>query len=107
MRFGVSYGNHGNGIHVEDIVVYIRNALRAAGEEAYVLPTLLRDGVNVILESFTQEQALQIRQLKQSTGARFVVVVSEFTDGKTFNAHIKSGAGHYVDKDIWKARFDN
>jgi hypothetical protein len=107
MRFGVSFGNHGNGAHVEDIVVYIRNALRVAGEEAYILPTLLRDGVNVVLEMFTQEQALQIRRLKHRTAARFIVVVSEFTDGRTFNSHIKSGLGHYVDKDFWKARFDN
>jgi hypothetical protein len=107
MRFGVSYGNHGSGIHVEDIVVYVRNALRVAGQEAYLLPTLLRDGVNVVLEHFTKEQALQIRRLKRSTSARFVILASEFTDGKTFNSHIASGAGYYVDRDAWQQRFNN
>jgi hypothetical protein len=107
MRFGVTYGNHGTGTHVEDIVVYIRDALRAAGQEAYILPTLLRDGVNVLLELFTDDQTQQILRLRQATGARFIVVVSEFTDGNTFNSHITSGVGHYVDKDFWKARFDN
>jgi hypothetical protein len=107
MRFGISYGNHGNGMHVEDVVVYIRNALRAADQEAYLLPTLLRDGVNVVLECFANEQVRQIRQIKQRTCARFVVVVSEFTDGTTFNSHIKSGEGHYVDKFAWQSRFNN
>jgi hypothetical protein len=107
MRFGVTFGNHGNGIHVEDILLYVRNALRAAGEEAYIMPTLLREGVNVMLECFTREQALQIRHIKQQTSARFVILVTEYTDGVTFNSHIKSGLGHYVDKDMWKLRFNN
>jgi hypothetical protein len=106
MRFCVSYGNHGNGVHVEDIVVHIRNALRAGGQEAHLLPNLLRDGVNVVLECFTPRQASQIRQLREGTKARFVVVVSEFTDGKTFNPHITSGKGHYVDLAMWKQRFE-
>ncbi len=107
MRFGISYGNHGSGVHIEDTVIYLRNALRAAGEEAYILPGLVRDGVNVLIEYFTSAQAAQIRQMKKNTRARFVVVASEFTDGKTFNSHIQSGQGHYVDTEQWRQRFDN
>ena len=105
-RFCVSYGNHGSGIHVEDILTYARNALRIAGQEAYLQPALLRDGVNVLLESFTPAQALQIQRLKRHTKARFVVLVTEFTNGRTFNSHISSGAGHYVDAALWQLRFD-
>lgn len=107
MRFCVTFGNHGNGIHVEDIVANIRNALRTAGEEAYALPTLLSNGVNIVLECFTREQAEQVVALKRRTRCPLVIVVSEFTDGRTFNPHITSGDGHYVDRDLWQARFDN
>lgn len=107
MRFCISYGNHGHGgVHVEDIMVYIRNALLAAGEDAYISPGLLTDGVNILLECFTDEQARQIVQLRRNSGARFVIVATEFTDGKRFNPHITSGKGHYVDTQYWQKRFE-
>ena len=107
MRFGVSFGNHGNGIHVEDVVLYLRNALLTAGEDAYLLPGLLTQGVNVLLENFTREQVWQIKQLRKAGRTRLVVVVSEFTDGRRFNPHITSGDGHYVDAAYWTSRFEN
>ncbi|MBV9858664.1 MAG: hypothetical protein JO038_00955 [Alphaproteobacteria bacterium] len=106
MRFGVTYGNHNSGVHIEDVLVYLRNALLAAGEDAYIVPGLLRDGVNVLLEDFTSEQAWQITQLRKTVRARFVIIASEFTDGKRFNTHITSGEGHYVDVEYWQKRFD-
>jgi hypothetical protein len=108
MRFGVSYGNHADGgVHVEDAVVYVRNALRAAGQEAYMLPDIRQDGVNVLIECFTPEHAWQIHQIKKRYDrARFVIVVSEVTDGIRFNSHITSGEGHYVAAEYWKKRFD-
>src|ERR1051326_6605450 len=106
MRFGVSYGNHGDGVHVEEVLVYVRNALRSVGHEAYLLPGLMTEGLNVLLEGFTTEHIWQIRQLRKRSRARFVVIVSEFTDGKRFNAHITSGEGHYVAAQYWQERFE-
>jgi tetratricopeptide (TPR) repeat protein len=108
-RFGVSYENHGKGgVHIEDITTYIRNALRTAGEEAEIIPNLLPDATNVLLENFTRAQVKYILEFTKAKNARLIIVATEFTDGRSFNPHvlINPGGGHYHHGEYWVERFE-
>lgn len=106
MRFNICYGNHGTGIAVEDIITYVRNALRAAGHEAFVSPYLAYTGYNILLECFDEEFAAQVIRLRQKGMARFIIVATEYTDGHTFNPQTAGADMHYGRPEYWQERFD-
>jgi hypothetical protein len=106
MRFNICYGNHGNGVGVEDIITYVRNAIRVAGHEAFISPYLAGGSYNVVVECFPDEFAAQIFALKQKTPARFIVIATEYTDGKTFNPQTAGADIHYGQAAYWQQRFD-
>jgi hypothetical protein len=106
MRFNLCYGNHGSGIGIEDTLIYLRNALRVAGHEAYISPYLEPRGYNIMLEQFGTEAPAEFARLRQTTEARFIIVATEFTNGRTFNTQSAATAGHYGRTQYWQTRFD-
>jgi hypothetical protein len=106
MRFILCYANHGAGVGVEDILVYVRNAVRTAGHEAYIAPYPQTSGFNILIESFPDQLSQGLVELRRTTDARFIVIATEFTDGKTFNSHTAQADAHYGNAGYWQARFD-
>lgn len=106
MRFTICYANHGTGVSIEDSMLYLRNALRVAGHEAYIAPFPEPGTYNIMHELFAPETPQSMAQSRRAGHARFIIVATEFTNGTTFNAHSANTSGHYGRTQYWQKRFD-
>ena len=78
-------GNHGKSpVHVEDIITYLASALQSGGLEVNIIPHLVYAEAHIIIECFDNFTADSIL-LCIITGARFILVVTEYITGNTFN----------------------
>jgi hypothetical protein len=104
MKFNLVYGNHGGITPIEDVIVYLRNALMIGGYEAAINEWVDPAAINVLIENFSDGHCKAINDFYAS-GTKVIVVVSEFTDGTGFNPHISGPEGHYSNAPYWRARF--
>jgi hypothetical protein len=107
----VSYFGHGNfGIHLEDLLTYLRNLLRSKGTPSVISSGLEPGIVNVMPEGFVPDTDASILSLVNAEpSTRFVFVVTEMTDGTTFNREVGQGvAGRDApahNAQYWNERF--
>jgi hypothetical protein len=93
-------GNHGESpVHVEDIITYLASALQSGGLEVNIIPHLVYAEAHIIIECFDNFTADSIL-LCISTGARFILVVTEYITGNTFN-DFSVDASDSEDRQYW------
>jgi hypothetical protein len=99
-------GNHGESpVHVEDIITYLASALQSGGLEVNIIPHLVYAEAHIIIECFDNFTADSIL-LCISTGARFILVVTEYITGNTFN-DFSVDASDSEDRQYWNFRYKN
>ena len=93
-------GNHGESpVHLEDIITYLTSAFQSGGLEVNIIPHLVYAEAHIIIECFDNYTADSIL-LCISTGARFILIVTEYITGNTFNEFSVDGSDS-EDRQYW------
>jgi hypothetical protein len=99
-------GNHGESpVHVEDIITYLTFAFRSGGLEVNIIPHQVYAEAHIIIECFDNYTTDSILSCI-STGARFILIVTEYITGNTFSDFSVDGSDS-EDRQYWNFRYIN
>ena len=99
-------GNHGESpVHLEDIITYLTSAFQSGGLEVNIIPHLVYAEAHIIIECFDNYTADSIL-LCISTGVKFILIVTEYITGNTFNEFSVDGSDS-EDRQYWNLRYRN
>lgn len=106
MKFSIHTGNHGSSLTIADTVCFIRQALLDCGHEVQINAGIRSDRVNILIEHFMDDAAIELMKRGQDFGSRYIVIATEPISNGSFHGGLQRQHWHYGDTDRWKRRFD-
>jgi hypothetical protein len=106
MKFSIQTGNHDNSLTIADTVWFLRQALRDCGHEVQINASVRTDRVNILIEHFIDDAAIDLMRRGRDLGARYIVVATEPISHGRFHGGVLRQHWHYGDGDRWTRRFD-
>jgi len=103
------YGQHYNNYRIPECYFLLQHALLSQGISADLVPDLIPNFTNIIVEGFKESFAEQIPSFKQHENSRLYIICTEYLTEGTFNKfsntnnHIASS--HYDQNEYWLNRF--
>ena len=82
----LNYGNHGEEpAQLQDYYEYLREAFFAAGYHLLLSQKPVAGALNLLIECFDDKFTELLKETKADSGTRYIVLVTEFITGETFN----------------------